>query len=163
MPNRSEVYEAIDSEREHQIRRWGDDKTNGLGSYLVFMQSYLNEAIQQLTHSNSTAKAEEVLVTLRKIVALGVACMEKFGAPEREVLYGVPFEKHIFADGKLYLVMANDGKPGLGQLIEIENSLGVSQDVTNWVRRGESGGILEIDMREVLSRRGRLTVPHHPV
>lgn len=94
MPSRAEVYAAIDSERAYQHSRAvaADGTDNGehrhtTEEFLLYMEDYLNEARRQASRhwtpggvgdANSPA-----LHTLRKVVALGVACMEQNGAPPR--------------------------------------------------------------------------------
>lgn len=77
MTSRTEVYAAIDSERAYQIDRF-NDKPHELDSFLVYMQHYLTIAIGHVTNGNPSG-----LDDVRKIIALGVACMEQHGAPYR--------------------------------------------------------------------------------
>ncbi len=72
---RDRVYEVIDSERAYQIYRWGadHDRREPVTSFLVYMQDYLTIALHQATHDEKTA----LMDTIRKITALGVACMEQ--------------------------------------------------------------------------------------
>src|SRR5579885_2664695 len=95
MTERSEVYAAIDGERAYQLSR--AEAVSGPGSgehkhsveeYLLYMQDYLNEAIHQAsriwTASGEIDVDHPALHTLRKVTAMGVACMEQNGAPRRE-------------------------------------------------------------------------------
>lgn len=89
MISRTEVFEAINGEREYQLKRWGKERNPGVleqipksvGEYLVYMQDYLSEAIHNATRSNGD---ESTLQALRKVVTLGVACFEEHGVPKRE-------------------------------------------------------------------------------
>lgn len=81
---RSEVYDAIDSERDYQLVRWGikgEDAKHSVGDFLTYMDDYLNEAKHRASREDGNSGALEVL---RKVVALGVACMEQHGAPKRQ-------------------------------------------------------------------------------
>ncbi len=78
MPNRTEVYEAIDSERDYQISKWGTlDDRNNIADFIAYMQNYLDRA---RAANNPDSPAESIRL-IRQVSALGVACMEKFGAP----------------------------------------------------------------------------------
>ena len=79
---RQSVYDAIDSERDYQDGRWGPAK-HEMGSFLLYMQDYMDEARRQLSRNPDVQAVPLALMTLRKIVALGVACMEQHGAPKR--------------------------------------------------------------------------------
>lgn len=81
MASRKEVYDAIDSERDYQERRWGTaGRSHEIASWITYMQDYLNEA-RNLASRNSPETI--ALDTIRKVVALGVRCMEEHGAPKR--------------------------------------------------------------------------------
>jgi len=83
MPTRKVVYEVIDSERDYQDKKWGIHPAS-TGSYLVFMQDYLTEAMHQFTRQSGEIAGWQALDTIRKVTALGVACMEQNGAYYRE-------------------------------------------------------------------------------
>lgn len=81
MSTRQEVYAAIDSERDYQDSRWTElDEVNKVGDFLIYMRNYLDKAFQ--VHYAGTER-ENSLQFVRKVTALGVAAMEKFGAPQR--------------------------------------------------------------------------------
>lgn len=88
MVSRSEVYAAIDSEREYQDRLWpehgGASNPNPLtiGEFLVLLDDYLQKAKSQWT----TERKPEVqtLHIMRKIAGIAVNCMEQHGAPKRD-------------------------------------------------------------------------------
>ncbi len=90
MTPRTEVYKAIDGERHYQEDRWANyegldgvhesatDRT--LDEFILYMEEYL-----QMARSHSVHGQEKVgLEMVRKVTALGVGCMERHGAPERE-------------------------------------------------------------------------------
>ncbi len=90
---RAEVYEAIDGEREYQ-KKWDTAESSGkheTGAFILFMEYYLQEARRLesiLEDGGNSLKqkslgAEGSLDFVRKVTALGVACMEQNGIPER--------------------------------------------------------------------------------
>ena len=81
---RSNVYKAIDEERDYQDTRWQDSPSGGhheTAAYLTYIQHYVAVAFEEITKSDDDSIA---LSTLRKIVALGVACMEDNGVQYRK-------------------------------------------------------------------------------
>lgn len=95
MATREEVYSALDSERDYQeMRRHRDGSTTvgGDGSvhdhtpeeFLIYMQDYLNEALHTASRTWGPTCKPKVMEIVRKVTALGVACMEANGAPRRE-------------------------------------------------------------------------------
>lgn len=92
---RADVYKAIDGERSYQDK-WDDAESRGrheTGAFILFMEHYLKEARRlESTLENGGngisafhVRPEGSLDFVRKVTALGVACMEQNGAPEREV------------------------------------------------------------------------------
>jgi len=87
---RSEVYKALDSERDYQDKRWENyrgldgvhenatDRT--LDEFILYMEEYLQMARSHSVHGQEA----EGLNMVRKVTALGVGCMERHGAPQRE-------------------------------------------------------------------------------
>jgi hypothetical protein len=95
MPTRAEVYAAIDSERAYQhsraVKADGTDQgehQHTTEEFVLYMEDYLHEARNQAsrhwTPGGKTDPVSPALHTLRKVIALGVACMEQNGAPKRE-------------------------------------------------------------------------------
>lgn len=92
MPTRREVYDALDSERAYQemrIKRDGSTSAQPEGKhspeeFLVYMDNYLHEAKRVATHTWGPKCTPAVMEVVRKVTALGVACMEANGAPQRE-------------------------------------------------------------------------------
>lgn len=87
---REAAYAAIDSERYYQDGRWNPSTTSSggkheVGAWLLFMQDYLEEARHQISRGADPAASLAALNTIRKITAMGVACMEDHGAPKREI------------------------------------------------------------------------------
>jgi hypothetical protein len=91
---RADVYKAIDGERTYQDK-WEDADSRGkheTGAFILFMEHYLKEARRLEStlenggnHNWKVNGKEGSLDFVRKVTALGVACMEQNGAPEREL------------------------------------------------------------------------------
>lgn len=89
MIDRAEVYSAIDSERAYQDTRWNSATTTSEGlhsieEWLIYMENYLDQAKEQVSRNAKQVGDALAMQTLRKITAMGVACMEQNGAPRRE-------------------------------------------------------------------------------
>lgn len=82
--NRNRVYESIDSERCHQDKKWGtvQEHPHELGAWLTLMHKFLAKA-DEAWASNSDDYMS--LCELRKLLAVGVACAEQHGLPQRNV------------------------------------------------------------------------------
>lgn len=88
--SRYEVYEALNSERDYQDDRWrnhvGLDRMHAhatdrtLDEFILYMEEYLKMARSHSVHGQEGKGLEMV----RKVTALGVGCMERWGAPQRE-------------------------------------------------------------------------------
>ncbi len=73
---REDVYKVIDSERDYQDTKWGGaehDSKHSVGDFLVYMRNYLTQAEKAYS---TELDATGALNALRKVTALGVACME---------------------------------------------------------------------------------------
>lgn len=87
MPTRSEVYSVIDGERAYQDAGAGNAKRHEgqpamtPGEYILCMERLLDQA-REVWYLPDGGIA--CLDPLRKVTALGVACMELHGAPSRE-------------------------------------------------------------------------------
>jgi hypothetical protein len=82
---RQEVYAAVDSERRYQSK-WDDVESQNIHTeteFVLFMEDYLMEAKHLLARNAAEDVRKEVLDTIRKVTAMGVACMEQHGAPQR--------------------------------------------------------------------------------
>ena len=89
MTARHDVYYALDSERTYQETRWNSQTTtsgglHSLEEWVVYIDNYLQEAKAHLTRNEKKIGDPLALATIRKITAMGVACMEQHGAPHRE-------------------------------------------------------------------------------
>jgi hypothetical protein len=83
MANRTDIYEAINAERRYQDNKWGHHK-HSVVEYLVYIRDYTEEALHKLSREDDFIGDEFALHSLRKITALGVACMEEHGVLSRE-------------------------------------------------------------------------------
>jgi hypothetical protein len=79
------VLETLADERAHQLRRWGIRQADGsfieplhsVGLFLIYMQDYCEEATHRLTRCARGGNCYDTLVSIRKLVALGLACLEQ--------------------------------------------------------------------------------------
>lgn len=87
---RKEVYEIIDSEREYQIERHINhpiphrDEDHSIADWLIYMREHLDRAHIKIYDLNFAEALDEI----RKVTALGVACME-FKGGRRRRMYGI--------------------------------------------------------------------------
>lgn len=84
MSSREEAYSAIDGERAYQAKKWNESTTASGGfhsttEFLVYMQDYVNEALHFVSRNADPEAQEFALHNVRKVAALGVACMEQNG------------------------------------------------------------------------------------
>ena len=82
---RKQVYSVLDGEREYQNKKWGGeshDQQHGVNDFIVYMKHHLDKAI---TKASTELSNEGSLEELRKVTALGIACFEILGVPERKV------------------------------------------------------------------------------
>lgn len=90
MVDRSEIYAAIDTEREYQDG-WRDPSltTSGgwhsLAEFLVYIQDYTSEALHMATRRPDLEAEEFTRHQMRKIAALAVAAMEQHGVRYRSL------------------------------------------------------------------------------
>lgn len=84
MEDRKKVYFAIDEERDYQDEqpRQGrfETKVYSVGEEIVMMEVYLRRAAEGFTDNYGDGVALHVI---RKVVALGVRCMENHGIKRR--------------------------------------------------------------------------------
>lgn len=86
---RADVYEAIDSERDYQNRQVEHNHLDpaprkSIEEFTLYMEDYLAEMRTQLSRTWGPMAYEKARHTLRKILALGVACAEQHPLPLRE-------------------------------------------------------------------------------
>ena len=88
--SRCQVFDRLNDERDYQIRRWGVRQEDGtlieaahsVEEFLLYMQDYLTSAIHRISREPD---AHGGLGEMRKVVTLGIACMEQHGAPCRDL------------------------------------------------------------------------------
>ena len=83
----NEALAAVVSERRYQEMRKVRDsgqESHSVGEYLLYMQDYLNEAIHVAARTWGPDAPAKTLEIVRKVTALGFACMEDNGSPKRE-------------------------------------------------------------------------------
>lgn len=79
------VFNALSDERVFQDRKWGapDKHPHEVGGYLTIMRKLLGDAETAWSTKRGDAGA---LDELRKVCAVGVACMEQHGIVARAVI-----------------------------------------------------------------------------
>ncbi len=81
---REDVFKEVDRERKYQTVLW-EGKEHSIEEFMLYMEDYLNEAKHiQCRLADATSKPL-TLAGLRKVVALGVACLEIHGCPSRDM------------------------------------------------------------------------------
>lgn len=77
-----DVLAAVIGERTYQDRKWGtiEEHPHEVGSWLTIMRQMLTDAERAYMSQRGDLDA---LDELRKVVAVGVACMEQHGVPSR--------------------------------------------------------------------------------
>jgi hypothetical protein len=88
--SRSEVFDAINGERNYQDHKWNEDTTESGGrhtltEWIMFIEDYVDEAKRVYSREPDPDASIFVQHTLRKIAALAVAAMEEHGAQTRQV------------------------------------------------------------------------------
>lgn len=75
------IFHAIARERLYQDRKYGppEQRDLSIGAYLIIMRHELGEAMTAL----ATQSADEAMIELLQVVAVGVAAMEQHGVFER--------------------------------------------------------------------------------
>jgi len=88
---RSRVFEAIDSERVHQDRKWGtiEQHPHEVGGWIILMRKLLADAEKAWSENATDYLALE---EIRKVLAVGVACCEQHGVSMRSKFCEPPVE-----------------------------------------------------------------------
>jgi len=81
------AIEAIIEEREYQDTKWNpvEDHGHNVTEWLVYIQDYANEALRVLSRKPDSEAIPFANHTIRKIAAMGVACMEQNGTLRRNM------------------------------------------------------------------------------
>ena len=85
---RSEVYSALESERDYQKARWGVSRSSGeegsgertLDEFALYIHGYADE-LRRI--ASTTSDPVKKLNFVRKVGELAVACMQQHGAIQR--------------------------------------------------------------------------------
>ncbi len=87
---RSEVYAALNSERDYQDEKHhaahgftSSANEHSVTEFLVYMRSYVNEALEIVSRQGDPEATAKALDIVRKVGGLAVAAMERHGAPLR--------------------------------------------------------------------------------
>jgi hypothetical protein len=85
---RPDIARAIDGERDYQDEKWNGETTATEGrhtvtEFLVYMRDYVEEALHHASRNADPAAVDFTLHSVRKVTALGVACMEQNGVRYR--------------------------------------------------------------------------------
>jgi hypothetical protein len=88
---RQEVYAAIDGERAYQDKRWGRTASSGqpgdgsrtIDEWALYIEVYARKLAELAATTGDAESVNDKLDGMRKIAAMGVACMECYGAPHR--------------------------------------------------------------------------------
>lgn len=88
---REAVYKAIDSERNHQDRKWGtpEKHPHEVGAWVTLIRKFVNDAEVAWSGSSNDYTA---LIEIRKVAAIAVACMEQHGVIQRDKFVEPPVE-----------------------------------------------------------------------
>lgn len=80
----ADALSAIIGERAYQDAKWGtiEDRPKEVGSWLTLMRVLLRNAEEDWATSDND---QDALASMRKAVAVGVACFEQHGVPLRDV------------------------------------------------------------------------------
>ncbi len=81
--NQAAVISAIVNERAYQDAKWGtiQERPREVGTYLTLMRALLTDADRAYAKSKGD---EPALNELRKVIAVGVACLEQHGVQDRQ-------------------------------------------------------------------------------
>lgn len=85
--DRKDIYEIIDEERKHQDSLWGGrnhDKFHEPESWIIYMEHYIAIAKKELATKHHDESIPIAMDNMRKVVALGIACLENYGCPSRD-------------------------------------------------------------------------------
>ena len=81
---RTEIYDLIDNERAYQEKRWVNEPIHSPTEYLVYISEYIKIGNTLATFEDDVVMNPKIMDVMRKIIALGVACAESHGLPERK-------------------------------------------------------------------------------
>ena len=80
----NEVYKVVESEVQYQSENWDLNDVQSLEQWLVYMETYINEAKVALTKDCGDEAENNAVEAVRKVAALAVAALDQFEATPRE-------------------------------------------------------------------------------
>lgn len=91
---RKQVFSVVTDERVYQDRKWGtlDEHPHEVGSWITIMRKLLRDAEDAYQSQRGDIGA---LDEIRKVVAVGVACMEQHGPIGRDGIDFASQSKHF--------------------------------------------------------------------
>lgn len=86
--SREAIYSALNEERDYQDRRWNKETTitegqHSVAEFVLFMDTYIQEIKRDLSYNGEPEASQLALDKLRKVTAMGIACMEQNGLVRR--------------------------------------------------------------------------------
>lgn len=87
--NRTDVYAAINSERDYQAKVWAENEgltpepVRTVAEEVLMLEEYVLKARQAWTPAPRAVEIAVTVEVMRKIAAIAVRCMENHGAPFR--------------------------------------------------------------------------------
>jgi hypothetical protein len=78
--DRKKVYDLINNEREYQDYKWRDRDAVSIATEILIMQEHLDKA--KKNHISLNFNGRLALDQIRKIVAVGVRCLETHGGED---------------------------------------------------------------------------------
>lgn len=79
---RDQIYAIIDGERDYQDSLSASSETAGVHTvpeWVLYMEAYIADARQIAAHTWGSDATFKTLDVIRKVTAMGVACMEQNG------------------------------------------------------------------------------------
>ena len=78
------IFDAINQERQYQTEKWGtlEEHPHTIPEYVMIMEKELAEAKEAYFQSPATW-ADDMLLEILQVIAVGVACLEQFGVVGR--------------------------------------------------------------------------------
>lgn len=87
MPTRQEVFDAINAERDYQLKRWPRSTALSTTGEITLLRDYIrtfDKHYQEAEDAPGSDVPAECLNDLRKMATILVRAMENHGAPKRQ-------------------------------------------------------------------------------
>lgn len=82
---RAQVYDALDGERNYQDAKWPlPEHLHSFEEFAVYMEDYLAEMKHLLSRGGGEEAVRKASHIMRKVAAMGVACLEQNGVEYRD-------------------------------------------------------------------------------